>query len=270
MGGVPGLTGKVAMVWGGGSGMGEAAARRLAEEGCRLVIVDRDADAAARTAAALDQDGRGALAVTADVRVEADVRQATEAAVAAFGTVHLSASVVGVAGWKPLVEMSVEQWDHDQQLNLRPAFLIGREVARVMIEQGHGGALAFVSSISGMQGAALHGGYGAAKAAMNALVKTMAVEWGGRGIRVNAVAPGPIATARIKASPEMDALLARRIPLQRMGRLSEIAEVLAFLLSDMSSYMTGETLTVDGGWMAAPLIHPADAPAAPVAAQDRR
>ena len=129
-----------------------------------------------------------------------------------------------------------------------------------MIEQGGGGAIAFVSSISGMQGAALHAAYGAAKSAMTGLVQSMAVEWGPHGVRVNALAPGPIATTRIRSSPEMDALLSRRMPLGRMGRVDEMADGLLFLLSDLASFVTGHTLVADGGWMAAPLIHANDTP----------
>lgn len=261
---LPGVRGRVAIVWGGGAGMGEATARRLAASGARVAVVDRDADAAARVAQALD-----ALAVTADVTEEADIMRAVAQVRDRFGCPTLSASVVGMASWRPLIEVSADEWDRDQRLNLRPMFLIGREVARAMLAEGHSGALAFVSSVSGLEGAALHAGYGAAKAAMNALARTMATEWGPHGIRVNVLAPGPIATARIRASREMDALLARRIPLGRMGRIEEMADVLLFLLSDMASFVTGEVLTADGGWMASPHIHPAEAPAAPIASNDR-
>ena len=267
---LPGLRDRVAVVWGGGAGMGEATAWRLAGSGARVAVVDRDAAGAHRVAQALQAAGRSALPLAADVTSEDEVARALAAVRAKLGCPTLSASVVGMASWKPLTATTLEDWDRDQRLNLRPVFLIGRAMATAMMAEGHGGALAFVSSVSGLEAAALHASYGAAKAAMNALVKTMAVEWGASGIRVNALAPGPIVTARIRSSPEMEALLRGRIPLGRMGRIEEVADALLFLLSDMASFITGETLTADGGWMAAPHIHPAESPAAPVKPEDRR
>ena len=267
---LPGIRDRVAVVWGGGAGMGEATVWRLARSGAQVAVADHDAAAAERVAQALQAAGHAAMSLAADVTSEDEVIRAVEAVRATLGCPTLSASVVGRASWKPLSAMTLEDWDRDQKLNLRPVFLIGQAVATAMMAEGRGGAMAFVSSVSGLEAAALHASYGAAKAAMNALVKTMAVEWGAHGIRVNAVAPGPIATARIRSSPEMEALLRRRIPLGRMGCVEEMADGLLFLLSDMASFVTGETLTADGGWMAAPHIHPAESPAAPVKDEDRR
>jgi len=188
--------------------------------------------------------------VRADVREAAEVDGAVDAVQAALGVPTLSASVVGVALFKPLLEMTGPDWDSDLVRNLKPAFLIGRRVARAMIAAGRGGSIAFVASISGLQSAASHAAYGAAKAGLRSLVQTMALEWGPHGVRVNAVAPGPVRTVRI-GTPEVIQSVARRVPLGRMGEVGEIADPLLFLLSDMSSYMTGQTIVADGGWLVA-------------------
>jgi NAD(P)-dependent dehydrogenase (short-subunit alcohol dehydrogenase family) len=170
---------------------------------------------------------------------------------AALGCPTLSASVVGVADFRPLLEMTGDNWDSEQQRNLRPAFLIGRAVATAMRDAGKTGAIAFVASISGIQSAGKHASYGAAKAGLMSLVRTMALEWAPLGIRVNAVAPGPIKTVRVGGMPGVEASSSKRVPMGRMGRVDEIASVLLFLLSDMSSYVTGQTVVADGGWLVA-------------------
>jgi NAD(P)-dependent dehydrogenase (short-subunit alcohol dehydrogenase family) len=253
-----GFTGKVAMVWGGGAGMGAATAYRLAALGARVAVVDVSESDAVLTAAAIMGSGNSAIAVRADVTKEDDIVAAVKQVRERLGSPQLSASVVGVAGWRPLIEMTLEHWEQQQQLNLTPMFLIGREVARQLRADGLPGAMAFVASISGLQGAASHAAYGTAKGAMTALVRSMAVEWSPMGIRVNCLAPGAVATARIAPSEGMNALLRARLPLGRFGEIDEMANSLTFLLSDMASYITGETLIADGGWMAAPLINPAE------------
>jgi NAD(P)-dependent dehydrogenase (short-subunit alcohol dehydrogenase family) len=258
-----GMRNRVAMVWGGGNGMGEATSLRVAATGAHVAVVDMDGAAAKRVAASIGSSGGKAVALTADVTNESDVNKAVESTHKELGIPELSASVVGIAGWAPVLQMTTEDWDRDHRINLKPAFFIARAVARVLVAEKRRGSLAFVASISGLQGAASHASYGAAKAGMMQLVKTMAVEWGSFGLRVNCVAPGPIQTQRIKASAEMDAILRRRIPLGRMGQIDEMAKCLLFLLSDMSSYVTGETIIADGGWMAMPVIHPGENPKLP-------
>jgi NAD(P)-dependent dehydrogenase (short-subunit alcohol dehydrogenase family) len=256
------VKGRVAIVWGGGAGMGEATVKQLAAAGCLIGVVDLDGPAAERVAAAVIADGGKAFAVQADVRDEAQVQAAVTAISGALGCPTLSASVVGVALFKPLLEMTGADWDSDQTRNLRPAFLIGRAVAAEMRKAGKTGAIAFVASISGIQSAYSHASYGAAKAGLRSLVQSMALEWAPYGIRVNAVAPGPIRTVRISALPGAVESSRRRVPLGRMGEIDEIALPLLFLLSDMASFMTGQTIVADGGWLLA-------TPGADVAAPDR-
>jgi NAD(P)-dependent dehydrogenase (short-subunit alcohol dehydrogenase family) len=245
------IKGRVAMVWGGGAGIGEATVDRLVQAGCAVGVVDIDGALAEAVAQKVRAAGGKAIGLAGDVREEADVDAAVSAVQRELGVPTLSASVVGVALFKPLLEMSGPDWESDLTRNLKPAFLIGRRVARAMIEAGEKkGAIAFVCSISGLQSAENHASYGAAKAGMRSLVQTMALEWGRHGIRVNAVAPGPVRTVRI-GLPEIIASVSRRVPLGRMAEVDEIAKPLVFLLSDMAGYMTGQTIVADGGWLVA-------------------
>jgi NAD(P)-dependent dehydrogenase (short-subunit alcohol dehydrogenase family) len=260
-----GLTGKVAIVWGGGAGMGAATAHRLAALGAKIAVVDACESDATLTAASINGSGGSAIAIRADVTKECEIVAAVKQVCEELGSPQVSASVVGVSAWQPLIEMTLDQWEQQLRLNLTPMFLIGREVARQLSADDLPGAMAFVASVSGLQGAASHAAYGTAKGAMTALVRSMAVEWSPIGIRVNCLAPGPVATARIVPSEGMNALLRSRLPLGRFGEIDEMANSLVFLLSDMASYITGETLVADGGWMAAPLINPAENTRLPVA-----
>jgi NAD(P)-dependent dehydrogenase (short-subunit alcohol dehydrogenase family) len=260
---MPGLSGKAAIVWGGGGGMGLATAKLLAQSGCRLALVDRNGALAAAAAAALAQQGAQAVGFCADVSEEVQVEAALHEAAQALGPVTLSANIVGVAGFRPAIDMTVEEWERDQRLNLRPMFLIGRAMARHIRNVGERGSLVFVGSVSGMQAAHAHSAYGAAKRAMESLAQSFAAEWGPLGIRVNLVAPGVIRTERIAPSAQMDALIAQRVPAGRMGEVEDMAHCIAFLLSDLSAYVTGHTLVADGGWMTVPAILPSDNPRLP-------
>ena len=241
--------------------MGFATADRLASSGCRVAIVDLDPALAEKAAGALRQGGAEAVGIGTDVTVEDEVNAAVTRAAAAIGTPELSASVVGRAtAFKPLLDMSLADWDRDQRMNLLPMFLIGTAMARALTGAGKRGALAFVSSVSGLQAAHQHGSYGAAKRGMMSLAETMAAEWGPAGIRVNTVAPGAIHTDRVQPSEAMIDLLGRKVPAGRFARVEEMASCLCFLLSDLASYVNGQTLVADGGWMTVPAVLPSDNP----------
>jgi NAD(P)-dependent dehydrogenase (short-subunit alcohol dehydrogenase family) len=242
---------RVAIVWGGGAGMGEATVDLLAGAGCPVGIVDIDGSLAEKVAQKVRSQGGKAIGLQADVREEADVDAVVKAVVRELGVPTLSASVVGIALFKPALETTLEDFNSELARNLRPAFLIGRRVAQEMRKSGRGGSIAFVQSISGLQSAANHIGYGAAKAGLRSIVQTMALEWGPLGIRVNAVAPGPIRTVRVGAMPGVIESSSKRVPLGRMGEVREIASALVFLLSDMAGYITGQTIVADGGWLVA-------------------
>lgn len=252
-----GLEGKSALIVGGGRGMGEASALMLAEAGCDVAILDSEWERAAFVAEAVQRIGRRSTPIVADVLDEASVRQAVAKAEDALGGLDVLVAIVGQALFKPLFEITLDEWDYEQARNLRYFFVIARAVAASMIRLGRPGSIICVGSVDGLQAAPSHGGYGAAKAGLMHLVKTMAAEWGRDGIRVNAVAPGSISTPRLPATDESRAAMERSvIPLGRAGTTIEVGGAVTYLASELSSYVTGHTLLVDGGWMAANLFDP--------------
>jgi 3-oxoacyl-[acyl-carrier protein] reductase len=244
-----GLSGKMAIVWGGGAGMGEATARRLAEAGCKVAVVDLELERAQHVAAGIVAAGYVAAAFCANATCQAEVEAALAGAEASLGPVDVMATVIGVGVWSSLLDMSQDIWEQSLDLNLTSFFLPAQAVARSLVKGGRPGAIACVSSVSGMTSSPNNAGYGAAKAGMINLIRTMAVEWGAHGIRVNAIAPGSINTPRLNMGPEALAAIGDRLPLGRAGEVDDIAKGVLFLLSDLAGYVTGHNLPVDGGWM---------------------
>jgi NAD(P)-dependent dehydrogenase (short-subunit alcohol dehydrogenase family) len=252
-----GLEGKAALVIGGGQGMGESTARLLARAGCDVVIVDVERDRAERVAAVVREMGRKGVAIGANVLDDHEAEQAVGEAEMALGGLDVMVSIVGQALFTPLVDMTPEQWDSDQRRNMRYFFVAARLVAKSMIRRAVPGAMVCIASTDGIQGAPFHASYGAAKAGLIHLAKSMAVEWATHGIRVNVVAPGSITTPRLPETPEFRAVVkASLIPMERSGTTDEIGKAVLFLASDMASYTTGHTLLVDGGWTSANLFDP--------------
>jgi NAD(P)-dependent dehydrogenase (short-subunit alcohol dehydrogenase family) len=243
-----GLTGKVGIVWGGGFGMGERSSLRLAEAGASVAVVDLVPERAEKVAAEINANGGKAVALSADVTDEPSVEKALAAAEAALGPVDVMITVIGLGVWSQLVDMTLDQWEEAHKINLTSFFIPARAVARSLIRNGKPGAIACVSSVSGLTAAPNHGGYGAAKAGMINLVRTMANEWGQHGIRVNAAMPGAAATPRLAMPPEGMARFKEMLPLGRPAQPDELAKALVFLVSDLASYVTGDNLRVDGGW----------------------
>ncbi len=244
-----GLEGRPTLVVGGGSGIGRATAHLLAEAGARVAVADLDGDRAREVAKEV-----GGHAIAGDVTTESGATTVVDEAHGALGGLVGVANIVGVASWADLLSIDLQMWDADIRNNLTHHLLVGRAAARRMLADGSGGALALVTSVSGIYGAPNHAAYGAAKAGAIALTRTMANEWSGRGIRVNAVAPDCIATPRVAAGfaergvTDMDAIVAGDgMPMARWGKPEEIAGPLVFLLSDLSTFMTGQCLIVDGG-----------------------
>lgn len=250
-----GINDKTAMVWGGGAGMGEATAKRLASAGCRVAVIDKELTQAERVVAELQEVGHTAVAIGADATVEEDVNAAVGSVEAQLGSIDLMATVIGIGVWSTLLNMTDEQWQDAHRLNLTSFFLPARAVARSMVAGNRTGAIVSVASVSGLTSAPNHGGYGAAKAGLVNLVRTMAVEWGPHNIRVNAIAPGAIATPRVPMPETALSVMKQRFPLGRPGSTDEIAKTALFLLSDLASYVTGHTLPVDGGWMSTFLMN---------------
>jgi len=239
------LEDKHAFVAGVGGGIGSACVRTLAAAGARVSCFDLDA-AAARDAA--DADGVNGLALTGDGRRLDDVQRAFGAAVDAFGPVGVAVDVIGEARWGRTIDLDDTAWDDSFDLVLRHFFNVARVAGRHMAARG-AGAIVAIASVSGLRSAPLHGPYGAAKAGLMSLVRTLAVELGGDGVRVNAVAPGAVLTPRVAAtmSDARRVESAASIPLGRLATPDDIARAVAFLGSDLASYITGQTLAVDGG-----------------------
>ena len=246
-----GIENKRFLVIGGGQGMGEATATLLARLGAHVAVLDLEPERSQRVAAALSQHGGESLAVACDVTDETALVAAIDRVEREFGPLDGMATVVGMAGWSTLIEMTAETWDRDHARNLRYFFFAAREVAKRLLARGAPGSIVAVASVDGIVSAPNHGAYGAAKAGLINIAKTMASEWSEQGVRVNVVAPGGIVTPRIPLGPEdKERAGMARVPMKRRGTVDDIAKAAAFFLSDMSPYVTGQTLAVDGGYTA--------------------
>lgn len=243
---------RAVIVTGGADGIGWAAARRFAAAGDRVLIADRNGEAAVARAASLGPQHAG---LRTDVAVEADVRAAVERCREIHGRVDVLVNNAGVidAQATPVLDQPVDAFRHLMAVNVRGAFLAAREAGRVMLEQG-AGAVVNLGSGAGVAAVPLRNGYGASKAAVASLTRTLACEWAGRGVRVNAVLPGYTRTELVQAlidNGKVDpSAVARRVPWGRMAEPSEIAEAIYYLASDRASYVTGGQLVADGGFLA--------------------
>jgi NAD(P)-dependent dehydrogenase (short-subunit alcohol dehydrogenase family) len=248
--GDPLLGGKVALIAGGGRGIGEATTRMLSGAGAAVGVLDLERARAESVAASLRSGGASAIPVVADLRDEQQCQQAVDAVVGELGGIDVLASVAGgmnqYGEWKHLEHWSTAEWDLIVHLNLRYVFWLCRAVLPKMVARG-GGSIVSVTSISGVFGAPNHAAYGAAKAGLIHFTKTLAAEYGPSGIRVNAVSPGAIATPATNMSEEAKAALGRGVPLRRAGEPDDIARAILFFASPMSDYITGQMLLVDGG-----------------------
>jgi NAD(P)-dependent dehydrogenase (short-subunit alcohol dehydrogenase family) len=243
------MTTRVAVVTGAGRGIGLATARRFLAEGWGVALLDIDQEALTAAVSALSGS---TLALPCDVADAAEVGAAIRQAAAHFGRLDALVNNAGTAVFKPMLETTPEEWARVLAVNLTGPFLTVQAAAPLMAETG-GGAVVNVTSISGVRASTLRVAYGTSKAALAHLTKQQAVELAGLGIRVNAVAPGPVDTAMAKAvhSPEIRADYHDAIPLNRYGLESELAEAIYFLCSEAASYVTGQVLAVDGGFEAA-------------------
>jgi NAD(P)-dependent dehydrogenase (short-subunit alcohol dehydrogenase family) len=242
---------KVALVTGAARGIGLATARRFLNEGWRVVLLDIESkllQEAARTRQPADQ----VLALYCDVSDAAAVASAFEEIARHFGRLDALINNAGIASFAPLLETANEDWSRILAVNLTGPFLCAKAAVPLMREHG-GGAIVNITSISAVRASTLRSAYGTSKAGLAHLTKQLAVELAAAGIRVNAVAPGPVETAMAKAvhTPEIRADYHDAIPLNRYGLEDELAEAIFFLSSDRASYITGQILAVDGGFDAA-------------------
>ncbi len=239
----------VALVTGGGSGIGQATVRLLAARGVQVVVADLD-DAAAQSTAT--DVGAAAAAVAVDVADAASVEAMVAFTVERFGGLDWACNIAGIAPQpKPFVEHSYDDWRRTIDVNLSGVFFCMQHELRRMLEQGRGGAIVNMSSGAGVVPAPGQPQYTAAKHGVLGLTKQAAQEYAAEGIRVNAVLPGQTETvpmrAYLDALPDGGEKMMRRLPMKRMARPLEIAQAVVWLCSDEASYVNGESLVVDGG-----------------------
>ena len=242
---------KVALVTGAARGIGLATAKRFLADGWRVGLLDIDGAGLERAVAEIGKPEE-TLALACDIADPKQVAGAFDVLVARFGQLDALVNNAGTAVFKPLLETTHEEWQRVLAVNLTGPFLATQLAAPLMADRG-GGAIVNITSISGLRASTLRVAYGTSKAALAHLTKQQAVELSSLGIRVNAVAPGPVETAMAKAvhSPEIRADYRDAVPLGRYGLEEELAESIFFLCSDKASYITGQVLAVDGGFDAA-------------------
>ncbi len=246
------LSGKVAVVTGGGRGIGRAVALGLAECGAKLVLASRTQEDLDKVANEIKESGGDALPVATDLMVGEQIDGLVEATIKTHNRIDILINNAARSFLRPLMELREDGWDKIFGVNCKAAFLLSRAVAKIMAKQG-GGRIINITTVGAVRGGGGMGVYHASKAALSMLTKCMAVEWAPLNINVNAVGPGLTKTAfsqPIWGNPEVERLVAKRIPKGRIAEPEEIVGAVLFLCSDESNYITGESIYVDGGSLA--------------------
>ena len=247
------LENKVALISGGGRGMGAAEARMFAREGAKVVIGDVLEDDGRQVEAEINESGGECIFLRLDVTQEADWQQAVQTAVARFSKLDILVNNAGIVYWGKLEDTTSEIWDRVMEVNAKGVFL-GTRAAIPEMRKAGGGSIVNISSISGLAGQShVQPVYNASKGAVRILTKSTAIQYAHEGIRVNSVHPGSTDTPMVKerfSDPEVQRQSSARIPLGRSAHPDEIAYGVLYLASDESSFVTGSELVIDGGYMA--------------------
>ena len=241
---------KIAIITGSGGGIGGAIALRYASEGAKLALADIDARTAKSRAAEISSMDCDAFAIVADVTDKKSVQQMVRTTVDRWGRVDILVNVAGGADRKPVVDMTETDWDYIVNMNLKSVFLCSQAVLPTMLQQKYG-KIVSISSIYGFTGNAIRSSYAAAKAGVAIFTKSLALEVVNDGINVNAIAPGRVATPKVRGrySDEQWAEAMEQIPARRAGTPDEIASTALFLVLDENRYITGQTIHVNGAWL---------------------
>lgn len=249
------LTGRVALITGASRGIGKAIAQVLAEHGCAVALAARTPDAIQQAADEINASGGRALAFAADVTDEDSAERLVTETVAALGRLDILINNAGGNSFSvPVAQMRSSGWSKTMALNVESTVRFIQQALPHLVESGHG-SIINVGSVAGLRGAPMMSHYGAAKAAIASLTRSLSIEVAHQGVRVNALVPGWIETDLtdfLRGDENTEASVLSRVPLGRWGRSEEIAEAALFLASDASSFMTGQELVVDGGLSAMP------------------
>ena len=242
------LTGRVAVITGGGQGIGKAIASAFTEAGARVLVSDMIEETVQKTAQELCDQGKEALATVTDVRDSGQVAEMFKTALDHFGGIDILVNNAAGNFKAPFLELSENGWDAVVRATMKSVFLCSNAAAKIMVEQKSGNIIS-ISSMDAFRAAVSFVPYGASKAAIVSITKTLALELSSYNIRVNSIAPGHINTPGVArwVTPDIEEQRRKGIPLGRIGSPEEIATVALFLASDASSYITGETILADGG-----------------------
>jgi NAD(P)-dependent dehydrogenase (short-subunit alcohol dehydrogenase family) len=250
------LEGKVGLVTGGSSGIGRHTALLFARAGANVVIAGRREAEGQETVDLIRADGGDSLFVKTDVSKAAEVEALIQKTVEKFGRLDIAFNNAGIEGvWVPIVRQSEEDWDRTIAVNLKGVWLCLKYEIRQMLKQGGAGAIVNMASVAGLIGSAGAGAYSASKHGVIGLTKTAALENAKSGIRINAVCPAVIETPmgeRLFGAPAVRESVVALHPIGRFGRPEEIAEAVLWMCSDRASFMTGQSLVLDGGFLAGP------------------
>jgi len=246
------LTGRVALVTGASRGLGRSIAVGLAEAGADLVITSRTISDVEAVAQGLTSTGRKVLPIQMEVTRGEDVEVGVSRAIKHFGKIDILVNNAGINIRKPVLELTEDDWDQTLDTNLKGCFLVAKAVGRHMVARKRGS----VVNTASMMASVVHaerGAYASSKGGLVQLTRVLAVEWAAVGVRVNAICPGPFLTELNKAildDPEKVKYFMDRLPMKRFGAPEELVGSVVFLASDASSYITGTTIYIDGGWTA--------------------